>query len=105
MTSTIRVSDERAENVRRASQEHHRSQTLQADYWLAIGEAVERAGLLTTVEIAELVKGVNIDTEKLRKKMDMRAVMNRLSNKDDEWDAFMENLKAEDEKRGMVAKS
>ena len=37
--------------------------------------------------------------------MDMDAVMKRMTDKHAEWDAFMENLKAEDEKRGMVAKS
>jgi len=37
--------------------------------------------------------------------MDMDAVMKRMTDKQAEWDAFMENLKAEDEKRGMIAKS
>ena len=37
--------------------------------------------------------------------MDMDAVMKRMTDKQAEWDAFMEDLKAEDEKRGMVAKS
>lgn len=37
--------------------------------------------------------------------MDMDAVMKRMTDKQAEWDAFMENLKAEDKKRGIVAKS
>ncbi|MAC16669.1 MAG: hypothetical protein CL539_18650 [Alcanivorax sp.] len=105
MSVVVRISDDRAAAARKASQESHRSQSQQADYWMALGEAVERLGLLTATEIGALITQAKIDTDQIRKNMDMRAVMNRLSSKDDEWDAFMENLKAEDEKRGMVAKS
>lgn len=105
MSVSVRISDDRAEKIQEASRSSHRSQNQQADYWLALGEAVERLGLLTATEIGALITQAKIDTDQIRKNMDMRAVMNRLSSKDDEWDAFMENLKAEDEKRGMVAKS
>lgn len=35
---------------------------------------------------------------------EMRAFFERLDNSDDEWDKFFEELKAEDKKRGIVAK-
>lgn len=36
---------------------------------------------------------------------DMRTVMKRIANSHDQWDEFMENLKAEDKKRGIFPKS
>lgn len=36
---------------------------------------------------------------------EMRAFFDQLDNSDDEWDKFFEELKAEDKKRGIVAKS
>ncbi|WP_208742005.1 hypothetical protein [Alcanivorax sp.] len=44
-------------------------------------------------------------TSKPSPHMDMAAVMKHIAGKQADWDAFMEDLKAEDEKRGMVAKS
>ena len=57
MAKTLRISDPYMELLRAESRDQHRTRAGQAEYWMALGRAVERSRLVNFQQVRALLDG------------------------------------------------
>lgn len=102
MSSTLRISDPCMEQLREASQNQHRTLAGQAEYWIALGQAVERSRLVDFQQIRALANG-NLtleDLDSVEQEFAFDQFLGRMAETSETMENAMESLRRDAEANG-----
>lgn len=104
MAQTLRISDDGMAMLREESRNQHRSLASQAEYWIALGRAVERSSLLNFKQIQAMLDGrIKFDQmDGNEQEFAFDQFMDRMGQPSRSMDEFMAELRHDAEVNGRT---